>query len=144
MDDDTSEITRAGWHISSYSCTERSVLHQPPLLQPMCLQWDLFQWREIWNLVEHLFAHLSFSVPISHNPRDGGWLYSILTICRLQLYPPPPPFCWEAVNVWSCCFESFGSSKRDFSGSESIIWSCFRWFQTACPRLCSLVFLVWL
>lgn len=90
-------------------------------------------------------ARVSFSVLISHNSSDGG-------CCMLRLYCLLQRFelCLRfsllgVVSLWSCCFESFGpSEEKEFCGSKSIIWSCFGWFQTACPRLCPLVFLVWL
>lgn len=75
---------------------------------------------------------------------EGDGVYSISTIWRFKLYLFSPLLLWETLNLWPCCFESFSPSKKDFRGSDSIIWNCFIWFQTACPRFCPLVFLVWL
>lgn len=75
---------------------------------------------------------------------EGDGVYSISTIWRFKIYLFSLPFVRGCKFMTLLLWELHSSSKKDFRGSDSIIWNCFIWFQTACPRFCPLVFLVWL
>lgn len=109
-------------------------------------EWDLFQWSHTKNAVNQLRVAACFCVehfPMCH---FQTWFHIINLVYLMEAVEVRLHVSLLRVaSLWSCWFEISGpSEKKEFCGSQSIIWSCFGWFQTACPRLCPLVFLVWL